>query len=117
MSIYDAIGGEAAVGAVVDELYRRLLNDSALKGYFDGVDMDQLARHQRAFITAALGGPGPYTGRAMGVAHTGLGITDDAFDRVAEHLVAILRERGVDEATVGQIGDGLAPLRPDIVTA
>ena len=78
MSIYDAIGGEAAVGAVVVELYRRLLDDSALKGYFDGVDMDQLARHQRAFITAALGGPGPDTGRAMGGAHTGLGLTDDA---------------------------------------
>jgi hypothetical protein len=57
MSIYDAIGGEATVGAVVDELYRRLLDDSAPKRYFDGVDMVQLARHQRAFITAALGGP------------------------------------------------------------
>jgi len=117
MSIYDTIGGEAKVATVVDELYRRLLDDPALTGYFDGVDMDQLARHQRAFITAALGGPGPYTGRAMSVAHTGLNITDEAFDRVAEHLIAILREQRVDEETLGQIGGSLAPLRPEVVTA
>ena len=78
--------------------------------------MDRLNRHQRAFIAAALGGPGEYRGRAMGEAHAGLSITGDAFDRVATHLVAILRDHGVDEDTVGQIADSLGPLRPQIVT-
>ena len=53
----------------------------------------------------------------MGEAHARLSITGDAFDRVATHLVAILRENGVDEDTVGQIADSLGPLRPQIVTA
>jgi hemoglobin len=53
----------------------------------------------------------------MGEAHAGLSITGDAFDRVARHLVAILRESGVDEDTVGHITDSLGPLRPQIVTA
>ena len=66
MTIYDTIGGETAVGAVVDELYRRTLDDLHLKGYFDSTDMDLLHRHQRAFIAAALGKPGTYHGRAMG---------------------------------------------------
>jgi hemoglobin len=117
VTIYDTIGGGTAVGAVVDELYRRALDDPDLKGYFDGIDMNQLNRHQRMFVAAALGGPGAYQGRAMGEAHAGLSITGDAFDRVAMHLVAILRENGVDEDTVEQIADSLGPLRPQIVTA
>jgi hemoglobin len=117
VTIYDTIGGAGAVGAVVDELYRRALDDTDLKGYFDGLDMDRLNRHQRVFIAAALDGPGAYQGRAMDEAHAGLSITGDAFDRVATHLVAILREHGVDEDTVGQIAARLGPLRPQIVTA
>jgi len=77
--------------------------------------MALLHRHQRAFIAAALGGPGTYHGRAMGEAHAGLNITDDAFDRVATHLVSILRENGVDEETIGHIADSLGPLRAQIV--
>ena len=115
MTIYDTIGGQAAVGTLVNELYRRTLDDLHLKGYFDSTDMDRLHRHQRAFIAAALGGPGTYHGRAMGEAHAGLNITDDAFDRVASHLVSILRENGVDEETVGHIADSLGPLRAQIV--
>ncbi len=117
MTIYDTIGGGAAVGAVVDELYRRTLDDLHLKGYFDSTDMDRLNRHQRAFMAAALGKPGTYQGRAMGQAHAGMNITDDAFDRVATHLVAVLRENGVDEETVRHIADSLGPPRTQIVTA
>ena len=115
MTIYDTIGGQAAVGTLVNELYRRALDDPNLNGYFASTDMALLHRHQRAFIAAALGGPGTYHGRAMGEAHTGLNITDDAFDRVATHLVSILRENGVDEETIGHIADSLGPLRAQIV--
>jgi len=116
MTIYDTIGGQAAVGTVVNEFYRRALDDPNLNGYFANTDMALLHRHQRAFIAAALGRPGTYHGRAMDEAHAGLNITDDAFDRVATHLVSILSENGVDEETVVHIADSLGPLRAQIVT-
>jgi hemoglobin len=116
MTIYDTIGGRAAIGTLVNELYRRALDDPNLNGYFASTDMTLLHRHQRAFIAAALGGPGTYHGRAMGEAHAGLNITADAFDRVATHLVSILREKEVDEETIGHIADSLGPLRAQIVT-
>jgi hypothetical protein len=37
-------------------------------------------------------------------------------DRVAEHLVATVREYRVPEAAIDQIGAAIAPLRPDVVT-
>jgi hemoglobin len=117
MTIYDTIGGGATVRAVVDELYRRALEDPDLKGYFDGLDMNRLNRHQRAFIAAALGRPGSYRGRAMRAAHAGRSITGHAFDRVVAHLVAILRENGAGEDTIARIADSLGPLRSQVVTA
>src|SRR5215471_9884937 len=53
-TVYDAIGGSAAVAAAVDVLYARLLADPQLTHYFDGVDVRGLASHMRAFLTAAL---------------------------------------------------------------
>ena len=114
-SIYATIGGAAAVSAAVDDLYRRVLGDPALAGYFAGVDVDRVKAHQRLFVTAALGGPGGYRGRPMREAHSALRVRDDDFDRVVDHLVATLTALGVDRPTIAAIGDVLGPLREQIV--
>ncbi|HVW79598.1 MAG TPA: group 1 truncated hemoglobin [Mycobacteriales bacterium] len=115
MSIYDAIGGAGAVSAAVDNFYVRVMADADLAPYFDGIDMAKLKAHQRMFISAALGGPEPYQGRRMAVAHAGLDITDAEFDAVVGHLAATLIDLGVDAGTIEQIAGALAPLRADIV--
>jgi hemoglobin len=116
MSIYDDIGGAAAVSTAVDDFYRRVLADAALVSYFDGTDIAQIKRHQRSFIAAAVGGPEPYLGRNMAEAHARLAITPDDFDRVVGHLVDTLTALGVPPATIGVIGDTLAPLKDQIAT-
>jgi NTE family protein len=57
MSIYDSIGGAAAVRAAVDDFYDRVLADPELAPFFDGTDMRRLKAHQRSFVAAAIGGP------------------------------------------------------------
>ncbi|MFC7218822.1 group 1 truncated hemoglobin [Streptomyces polyrhachis] len=114
MSIYDSIGGAAAVDAAVEDFYLRVLDDPELAPYFTGVDVRRLKGHQRAFIGAALGGPEAYEGRGMGEAHARLGITPEHFDRVVGHLVATLAALGVPQETIGEIGTALAPLQADI---
>lgn len=115
MSIYDSIGGSAAVAAAVDNFYERVLADPELAGFFEQTDLRKLSAHQRAFIAAALGGSEIYAGRDMAAAHAGLQITDAHFDAVVGHLVGTLTELGVPTATIGQIGAALGPLRSDIV--
>lgn len=117
MSIYTDIGGRVAVDAAVSDFYQRVLADPSLLPYFDGVDIDHLKRHQRAFIGAALGGPVAYAGRDMATAHAGLEITSEAFDAVVQHLAATLTSLGVPDATIGEIAGALLPLKADIVTA
>lgn len=115
MTIYESIGGAAAVCAVVDELYRRVLNDPELVGYFTGVDVERVKTHQRIFIAAALDGAGTYRGRPMREAHAGLHIRDSDFARVVTHLAATLTSLGVSDPTVTKIADRLGPLRNQIV--
>jgi hemoglobin len=116
-TIYDAIGGPAAVEAAVDEFYGRVLADPQLAGYFADTDLGRLKGHQRTFLTAALGGPQRYAGRSMADAHAGRDITPTAFDAVVGHLGATLAHLGVPPDTIGAIADALLPLKGDIVTA
>ncbi|HEX3542328.1 MAG TPA: group 1 truncated hemoglobin [Acidimicrobiales bacterium] len=117
MSIYDEIGGRAAVDAAVAGFYQRVLNDESLFRYFDGINLAGLMRHQRAFIGMALGGPVAYQGRDMKAAHAGLDITPEAFGAVVQHLIDTLAGLGVPEDTIATIVGALAPLQDDIVTA
>jgi hemoglobin len=116
-SVYDRIGGQASLVAVVDDFYDRVLADERLAGFFTGTVLSRLKSRQVEFFAAALGGPAPYRGASMRGVHHGLGITQEHFDLVAGHLVAALGAAGVDEPTVGEIVGAIAPLADDIVSA
>jgi hemoglobin len=115
-TIYDAIGGDAALVAVVDDFYARVLADPQLGGFFTGTNMSRLKGRQVEFFAAALGGPLPYTGASMRDAHRGRGIRQEHFDLVAGYLVAALGAAGVPDATVAQIVGAVAPLADQIVS-
>lgn len=115
MSIYERIGGAAAVAIVIDQLYERVVADKNLRPYFDGVDIDGVKAHQRDFVAVAIGGPESYAGRHLDEAHTGLGINSAAFARLVDHLVYTLKSLGVDRETIAAIVATLAPLENEVV--
>lgn len=115
-SIYDAIGGEPALTAVVEDFYQRVLADPELAGFFAGSSMTRLKARQVEFFAAALGGPEEYTGVPMRQAHQGRGIRQQHFDLVAGHLVASLGAAGVPEQTISEIVAAIAPLADEIVS-
>jgi hemoglobin len=115
-SIYEAIGGRAALAAAVDHFYGRLLADPMLSPFFPG---GVGARHRAYLITVlgeALGGPERYRGPDLAGAHRGLGISDAHFDRTAAHLDATLDELGVPRHLTDRIIGIVAGLRPAVVT-
>jgi hemoglobin len=116
-SLYQSLGGATAIAAAVDSFYERVLADPSLAPAFEGIPFSRLKHHQRAFLTRALGGPGYYAGRDMRAAHAGFAITDEHFDRVAQHLADTLTALGVDAVLVAQVIAGIASLRAEIVTA
>lgn len=116
ISVYEAIGGRAAVVAAVDGLYGRLLADPALARFFpDGVG----DRHRRYVVTIlgeALGGRERYRGPDLAGAHRGLGISDTHFGRAAAHLQDTLDELGVPRHLADRIVGVVAGLRDAVVT-
>jgi hemoglobin len=115
VSDYDAVGGGAAVSAVVNDFYRRVLADPQLAPYFEGVDMVRLKRHQALLVTQVLGGPENYTGRPLGEAHAGLGIDHDDFTAVVGHLAAAMKDAGVPDDIIGRAGAVVAATESVIV--
>jgi len=98
-TLFERIGGDAAVLATVNELHCRLRTDTRLAPLFAGIEADHLQQHQRHFLALAMGGPNAYTGRELGRAHRGLvkrqGLCDGDFDRMLQHLDDSLAAVGV----------------------
>jgi hemoglobin len=113
-TMYQAVGGDAGLTQLVDRFYVRVWGDPELKSYFEGVDKDSLKRHQKAFLTFALGG-GAETGKSLPEAHTGLKISDEAFDRVAKHLRYTMEELDVDKSLAQIIAGFVQGKRSQVV--
>jgi hemoglobin len=117
-SLYDRLGGEAAVNAAVDIFYRKVLADDRISDFFDGVDMERQAAKQKAFLTMAFGGPNNYTGEDMRKGHAHLvarGLNDSHFDAVVEDLGATLKELGVADDLIGEVAAIAETTRNDVL--
>jgi hemoglobin len=117
-SLFDRIGGEAAVNAAVDIFYRKVLADDRISEFFEGVDMDKQAAKQKAFLTMAFGGPNNYTGEDMRKGHAHLvarGLNDSHFDAVVENLGGTLSELGVSDDLIGEVAAIAETTRNDVL--
>ena len=104
VSLYERLGGEAAIMAAVDLFYAKVIADDLLKPYFARLDMTSQSRKQVAFMTWAFGGPSGIQGRDLRTAHASLvkdqGLADMHFDAVAKYLASTLKELGVADALI-----------------
>lgn len=117
-SLFEQLGGVAAVDAAVDIFYRKVLSDDRINGFFDGVDMDKQAAKQKAFLTMAFGGPHNYTGLDMRRGHAHLverGLNDSHVDAVIENLGATLKELGVKDELIARVAAIAESTRDDVL--
>jgi hemoglobin len=118
ISIYEQLGGDAAVNAAVDIFYVKVVTDPLISRFFTNVDMEALRRKQKAFLTMAFGGPNRYTGRGLRAVHAGAvkdGLDDSHFDCVARNLQATLDELEVPAELASQVMAILASARNDVL--
>ena len=117
-TLYEQLGGAAAVEAAVDHFYRKVLTDDRVSDFFEGVDMERQRDKQKAFLTMAFGGPHNYTGKDMRVGHAHLvsrGLNDSHVDAIIELLGQTLRELGVGEELISQVGVIAESTRNDVL--
>ncbi len=96
-SLYDAIGGEEKVRAVIRALYDRLFVDPMVGFLFQGKDKERIVSQQVAFTCRFLGGPQRYEGIPLPQAHASLPLQPGHFDRRHRLLEQVLIEQRVPD--------------------
>jgi len=117
-TLFDKLGGEAAVNAAVDIFYRKVLSDYRINRFFDNTNMEEQAAKQKAFLTMAFGGPNNYSGADMRTAHARLvkmGLDNSHFDAVMENLRATLEELNVPEELIAEVAAIAEGARNDVL--
>ena len=116
VTLFERIGGVPAIKATVDGLYERVLNDPTLAPFFEKVNLRWLKSQQNAFFIQALGGPAVYKGKDMKTAHAHMAISQEHFQAVAGHLVAVMTDLSVPSSLIDEVVGVVAPLSGAIVT-
>ncbi len=120
-SLYDRIGGQAALTKVVDDFVAKAAANPKVNFTRNGAwiasdaAVKTLKLHLVNFLGSAFGGPQKYTGRSMKESHQGMAITQAEFDALAADLKAVLEANKVPTAEVDEIMKIAASTAPDIV--
>lgn len=114
-TLYDKLGGEEAITAVVNYFYELVLADDTVNHFFRNTDMEKQRKHQAKFIGFALGGPNQYTGASMAKAHAGMDLSEEHFNAIATHLHDALAHFNVGADEINQVLAKVSTLKDDIL--
>ncbi len=131
--LYDRLGGEQGLTAIVDDFVNRMLNDPRVNFVRKGVtkgsilnresaqwdasaaNVAQLKKHIVQLLSLSTGGPSHYDGREMKEAHTGLHITNAEMDAAIGDLKATLDKLAVATEEQKELMAIIESTRPQIV--
>jgi hemoglobin len=117
-TLYERVGGNSAVAAVVNLLYDGIIKDPLLLPFFDGIDVLRQKSKLVAFLSTVFGGSTRYSGEDLRQAHGHLvarGLSDQHFDAVADHLHSTLEELSVPATLVEEIMAIVESTRNDVL--
>jgi hemoglobin len=114
-SLYDRLGGKAAITKVVDDFTANVGADKVINARFKKTDMKKLKGNLVDQICEATGGPCKYKGKSMADAHKGMKITEDEWKATVADLVKALDKNKVPQAEKDDLLKPLAAMHDDIV--
>ena len=125
-TLFERLGGESVVRAVVDDFVSRAASDPAVNFTRQGHPnpwqatperLERLKERLVEFVSTTAGGPAQYRGNDMVTAHRGMAITNAEFDALAGHLRAALEANGVPRREREELLGVVASLRGAVVEA
>ena len=112
-SLYDRLGGQTAIVAVVDDFVGNVAKDKRINSFFAKTDITHLKAALVDQICAGTGGPCTYTD--MKSAHAGMGVASKDFNALVEDLGKTLKKFKVPKKEQGELVAILGPMKKDIV--
>ena len=114
-SLYERLGGQGAIQAVVTKFIGNVGADKRINSYFATTDLKKLNKLLVEQVCAASGGPCTYSGRDMKTTHKGMKVTTAAFNALVEDLVSALDTFNVPKKEKDELLSVLGPMNKDIV--
>jgi hemoglobin len=116
-TLYERLGGQEAIVAVVDDFVARIAADKRINHFFAKSDATRVKAKLVEQICAGTGGPCTYTGRDMKSVHAGRGIGEADWDATVQDLKKTLAKFKVPRKEQKDLLAVLAPTKGDIVEA
>jgi len=114
-TLYERLGGAAALTAVVDDFVANVAADQKINHFFAKTDIPTFKKNLTDQLCAATGGGCTYAGKDMKTAHAGLGISNADWDALVGDLGKSLDKFKVKKADQKALVALLAPMKGDIV--
>ena len=116
-SLYERLGGEDMISALIPAFYVRVLADPELGPFFKDTELEKLHAMQREFFVMATGGPLQYSGRPLAHTHHGRGITRHHFSSFTNHLIETLLDMGVTQEEADEVIERINAMTNEIIGA
>jgi hemoglobin len=116
-NLFERLGGQEGIEAVVDALLVNIGADSRIKHYFNNLNQVRFKANNVAFLCEKTGGPCSYTGGEIKKVHKSLQVTSEDFDAMMEDVGKTLDEKGVAEADKKELMEIMASSKADIVSS
>ena len=114
-TLYDDLGGEEGVHALVEQFIRAIAADERIRGRYRHTDIARFHTMVGLQMCALTGGGCLYTGEDMHAIHHGMQIHPSEFNAIVEALMKAMDQRGLPVTTQNRLLAIYAPLRDDII--
>jgi hemoglobin len=123
-TLYDRLGGEPAIRAVVGDFVDASAADPKVNFTRKGTpkewqatpeSVQQLKQRLTEFVAQGAGGPVKYTGEDMRQVHTGMKITDGEFNAMAAHLKNAMQKHSVPQREQAELMAIVESTRKNVV--
>jgi hemoglobin len=113
-TLLEKLGGEAGISKIVEEFYKRAVEDPRIKNRYNDVNLEELKRKEAAFLIALIKKETPYVEGTLIPAHQNLGITKHEVSLVISIYEDVAKEEGAMSHTAQQFGELIGSVRKDI---
>ena len=117
-SLYDRIGGEKKVRAIVEDIWNNHSANPIVKDRFAASNPDYVKQMVFEIFAAATGATDvKYNGKDMKSAHAGMNISEMEFNAVVDDVLAACATHGVEQQELDEILAILWSVRKEIVNS
>lgn len=113
-TLYNRMGGEEKLDAIVDGVYKLMRDDKVIGKQFARFRLERLKDRTVDYLRGEFGGP-EYTSSDLWISHSHLAVRNDWYDIMMKYYVKMLKKVRMPKAETEEILESLEKMRKPIV--